>query len=153
MNTETGQSKTHFTVRRSERAKKRVKLILLLFLPVVILNPLLIWFLLRDLMMTLLFVIASVMAIVASVFLLASMARAEVQVKDAGIYQKSLFSKKTFSFHDIKRAVITKNDKTDATSFYSEQGKVLFAIPNGDDGYDLFMNALADRNIPVTRSR
>jgi len=153
MNTETGQSRTHFTVKRSEKTKRRLKLGLLFFLLIAILNPVLIWFLLRDTTMVLLVAFTSVMAIIGSVLVLIFVERAEVQVKDAGIYQKSLFSKRTFSFHDIKKAVIIKNDKRDETRFYSESGKVLFVIPNKDEGYDLFMNALADRNIPVTRGR
>jgi len=77
----------------------------------------------------------------------------EVRVKDAEIHHRSLFSERAFSFHDIKKAVIIRNSRRDETRCYSEQGKVLFAIPNGDEGYDLFMNALVDRNIPVTRGR
>jgi len=66
-------------------------------------------------------------------------------VKGEEIHYKSLSRKRTFTFHEIKRASTHKNE----TRFYSAENKKLFSIMTNDAGYDLFIGCLTARNIDM----
>ena len=61
------------------------------------------------------------------------------------IHYNAVFIRKTFTFHDIKRVSVKKNE----TSFYSES-KRLFSIMTKDPGYEQFINCFyAKSNVLV----
>jgi len=77
-----------------------------------------------------------------------SMALWEVNVRGEEIRYKSLFQKRTFTFHEIKRASTHKNE----TGLYSLENKKLFSVMTNDSGYDLFLKCLTARNINTVRA-
>jgi len=74
-----------------------------------------------------------------------SMTMWEIHIEGEEIHYKSLSKKRTFTFHEIKRASSRKNE----TRVYSAENKKLFSIMLSDVGYDLFIECLTARNIDI----
>jgi len=111
-----------------------------------VLNLVVLPFIVETTRMRVIGLLGTIVLIFLSALWLISFAYWEIKVEDGSIHYKSLLRKKSLAFHDIKHASNFNHE----TSFYSGEGKKLFSLMTHDIGYDLFINCLKARNIPIS---
>jgi len=145
METNTERTGTSFTVRRNESTRKqRIYISVFVFL----VAGYIVFFVGFDGARAMYNAVAFAIVLPSSLILTIAAMRWQIKVEGEAIYYRPLFRKRSLTVHDIKGFSTESNERISVTNVYSVGNKRLFTIISPrDEGYDLFMNYLAEWNV------